>query len=316
MNAAKFETRNTCPACGSQHSTRLVSIPYSDPRVDRYLSNFYSSQGRYEPDWLEGAYYTLMRCEDCQLLYQQQVPNDALMERLYETWIDPQIVLAEHRAASHRYHAELFHEVLRVSRLQKRPLQDQKFLDFGMGWGTWAIMAGSLGIDSAGLELSASRIRHVQQFGVRILTPEDLQHERFTFINTEQVFEHLPQPLETLKLLTRALEPNGVIKISVPRVHDPARRIRLMDWEATKGQRNSLNFVAPLEHINYFRRDSVLRMAELAGLRQVHMSLRHEYVHAPLVGEKWSTTLRNLARPFLRKAFENYFLFTPRSSGT
>ena len=50
-----------------------------------------------------------------------------------------------------------------------------------------------------------------------------------------------------------------------------------MNWEAPKGSRNSLNPVAPLEHVNCFRATSLTRMASIAGLREIRMPLTLQY---------------------------------------
>jgi SAM-dependent methyltransferase len=90
-----------------------------------------------------------------------------------------------------------------------------------------------------------------------VITWDDIPKYRFDFINTEQVFEHIPEPLETLRHLIKSLETNGIIKISVPTANDVDRRLKIMDWEAPIDSRNSLDPVTPLEHINYFKRSSI-----------------------------------------------------------
>lgn len=49
---------------------------------------------------------------------------------------------------------------------------------------------------------------------------EEHKNEKFDFIILEQVFEHLLQPLETLRLLGNRLNPQGVIYIGVPGMYN------------------------------------------------------------------------------------------------
>lgn len=72
-----------------------------------------------------------------------------------------------------------------------------------------------------------------------------------------------------MRYLKQGLRPKGLLKISVPTAHNIKRRLARMDWKAPKGTRLSLNLVAPPEHINFFRRKSLLLMAEAAGMEEV-----------------------------------------------
>jgi SAM-dependent methyltransferase len=99
-----------------------------------------------------------------------------------------------------------------------------------------------------------------------------LPAEGFDFINTEQVFEHLPSPGDDLRRLVQALRPNGVLKIGVP--YDPQLRRKLdcPDWIAAKNSPASLNAVAPIEHLNHFEPASLDALCSQAGL--VRLSIR------------------------------------------
>lgn len=42
--------------------------------------------------------------------------------------------------------------------------------------------------------------------------------------------------------------------------------MKRLNWIAQKGDKNSLNLVSPLEHINCFKRYTIIKMANLSGL--------------------------------------------------
>ena len=44
------------------------------------------------------AVFELRQCADCQLIFQYLAPDDHLLGRLYETWIDPEAGLSCRRA--------------------------------------------------------------------------------------------------------------------------------------------------------------------------------------------------------------------------
>ncbi len=157
------------------------------------------------------------------------------------------------------------------------------------GWGHWCRVARGFGCQVWGTELSAARIAYAQADGLRVLAWKDIPAQRFDFINTEQVFEHLPEPFETLTYLARSLNPGGLIRISVPDGWDIKRRLNVGNWHAPKGSRDSLNPVAPLEHINCFSQRVICRLAQRADL------------HERIVPERFATSLvdglKGLIRP-------------------
>ncbi|MGO8698225.1 MAG: class I SAM-dependent methyltransferase [Limisphaerales bacterium] len=270
MTNSWFDPRIECPCCASGTFRVIYQSPYDTPPVKDYLVDFYSPQGMVEFEYLSGATYVLCECAVCGLIFQRDVPNKTLMERLYEHWIDPAKVFSmgqkEHDLGYYSYFAQEIMYIISYFRTKPACLS---FLDFGMGWGSWALMAKAFGCDAYGTELSLERMKCAKSNGVKVIMWDEIPQYRFDFINTEQVFEHIPEPLRTLRHLKTALKSSGILKVSVPAANDIRRRLKLMDWKAVKGSRNSLNPVAPLEHINYFRRTSLLKMAWEAQMEEV-----------------------------------------------
>jgi len=202
------------------------------------------------------------------------------MERLYEHWIDPVKALHQNKAYDSLAHYSCYaQEIMQIISFFNAAPSSLKLFDFGMGWGKWALMAKAFGCESYGTELSEKRIEHARANGIRVIPSNEISDYRFDFINTEQVFEHIPEPLKTLRILKTALKNGGILKISVPTVNDIDRRLKIMDWKAVKGSINSLNPVAPLEHINCFRRSSLLKMASEAQMEEVCLPLANQYAY-------------------------------------
>lgn len=74
-----------------------------------------------------------------------------------------------------------------------------------MGWGDWFQMAQSFGCKAAGMELSEARVSHAQSRGVPAVEWQELASRRFDFINTEQVFEHVTDPLRRCSVFRERL---------------------------------------------------------------------------------------------------------------
>jgi len=300
MSNAWFEERRECPACASHWLRTIYESQYDKRPVRDYLVDFYTPQGMVEFEYLDGAMYVLRECHVCGLVFQRDVPNETLMERLYEHWIDPGKAFSQQqRQASLGYYSEYAEEVMQIIAYIGVASSSLRFLDFGMGWGRWALMAKAFGCASYGTELSLERVAHAKTNGIQIIEWDEIPQHRFDFINTEQVFEHVPEPLSTLRHLKSALKRDGILKIGVPAANDIERRLRLMDWECPKGSRDSLNPVAPLEHINLFRRASLLKMASEAGMEEVFIPAKVQYRYMT----DWSgakKTAKNILRPIYR----------------
>lgn len=270
MNDSHFVLRDRCTACHSCDVKAMYSCGFLDPPIRDYLERFYVAAGHIELKYLDGATYSLVECQTCGLIFQREIPSDLLMLKLYEEWIDPRRSLDKSlRRRDLRALSTQTSEILMILAYLDRPPNSLTFLDFGMGWGEWCLMAKAFGIEVYGIELSEARIDYARALGLKVLTWDELPDHQFDFINADQVFEHIPCPLETLRHLVGSLVPGGLLKISVPDGRDIKRRLRIGDWGAPKGSRNSLNAVSPLEHINCFTHDAVVKMSSMAGLEEV-----------------------------------------------
>ncbi len=246
-------------------------MSYHDPELKQYLESFYEPQGGVQFSYLEDQDYVLSECLKCTLIYQKEIPNPFLMKKLYEEWIDPEKTFACHEARRPvEYYARLSSEIIEVIKWYGRNPSELHFLDFGMGWGHWCRLAGAFGCVVHGCELSSSRIAYAKRNGVHVIDHDDIKKHKYDFINTQQVFEHVSDIVGTLSGLGEALEKTGVIKISVPNAPDIKERLRIWNWLAPKGSPESLNAVAPLEHINTFNAQSLALLASRCGLKTIH----------------------------------------------
>lgn len=263
-----FVSRNQCPSCLSNNSQSVYRKKFNEDPIKKYLEEFYNSQGFIELEYLEETFYELMECNDCTLVYQKYIPNNFLMTKLYNEWISPEVIQNEvEKNHSLSFYFSLSKQIHKICKtLDKKP-SELRVLDFGMGWGRWCKMASAFGIETFGVEISDERIQHAKKYGIQSLSLDALEKNSFDFINTDQVFEHIPNPNEVLQILESSLKPGGLLKISVPDGNLVKEKLRIMNWDAPKNHPDSLNIVAPLEHINCFTTKSIIDLAELNGLK-------------------------------------------------
>jgi len=221
-----------------------------------------------DPDELE-ARYILDECVACGLVYQRHAPGDELLRRVYENPALSSHAVEEARGLEvRRNYASQVEQLLKFF---ERPAHQVNVLDFGAGFGMWLRMARAYGCRPYGSDLVESRHEGAEW---ETLSIDELPAQHFDFINTEQVFEHLVHPRAVLTELVRALRPNGILRLSVPNGSDILERLAKGNWSAPKGAPESLNAVAPLEHLNCFNHASLKRMATGAGLELFNYPLR------------------------------------------
>ena len=293
-----FTERNECPVCKSGDNKELYNNYYTEPPLKTYLEAFYSEQGMIELDYLTGVKYILFECLNCGLVYQKYIPTEFLMTKLYGEWIDcGKIFENKVKRRQINYYIKLRQEIEAIISYIGSNTYNLTFLDYGMGWGDWCRMANAYGVTVYGTELAEAKISHANRHGVVNIPDSMIAENEFDFINTEQVFEHIADPLEMLKYLCASLNHDGIIRISVPNGHDIKGRLEVMDWRAPKGSKYSLNLVAPLEHINCFNENSLIYLAKLAGLKKIDV-LDYSSVKKSLI----DYSLRGFIKPIYRKA--------------
>lgn len=303
-NMNYFWGREFCPACNSTKIETIYSCNFLESPIKEFLESFYSLQGGVEFEYLKGAEFILEECRDCGLIYQKQIPNDSLMNKLYTEWINPKKIFNNDVEANNLdYYIEYAQEIMMLIGYFKTLPSELKFLDFGMGWGAWARMAKAFGCGSYGTELSKEKAEYAKSQGVKIINWDDISDYQFDFIKIKEIFEHIAKPKETLGCLKNSLKPNGLIKISVPDGRDIKRRLKVLDWKAVKGSRNSLNAVSPLEHINCFNRNSLVRMADIAGFKPVKIPLAIQYKYK-INRNNPKLILKNILKPLCENTFK------------
>jgi SAM-dependent methyltransferase len=236
-------------------------LPYADPRIWDFMQTFY--QGRIPAATKDGT-YALLECTACGFIWQREILSAALSDALYEEWIDAAHSLEKREQAPPVF----YHRLARSMGFVREVVGagPKRVLDFGMGWGHWCMMANAYCLEAVGVEASARRVAYASAHGVRSVTHlEDVPDASVSFINADQVFEHIPQPLATLQKMTTLLAPGGTVHIAVPDGSETASHFARPDWTASKSPWQ------PLEHINTFTPKTLCALAERAGLRMVKL---------------------------------------------
>ena len=271
--ATAFYSRNTCPICGGGNAENLCELAFTDDRLQAFMDSFYHR--RVNNTRLKTITYRVVRCRKCDFIYQQEILDDAGMAALYGDWVDHEQSLSKKRNTKATLFRQYSGQIQTLQRLFPGPPGETRILEYGMGWGYWCRMAQAYGFEVSGYEISAQRCEHAKNMGLNVIDELPLLQQSFDFIFSNQVFEHLPDPLATLVSLSQRLATDGVIYIRVPDGRGVVRSLRQHGWSS------DLDAIHPLEHINCFTRNTLIRLAAAAGLKPFNPPLRLHWGSLP-----------------------------------
>ena len=247
--------RNDCFACQSKDIEILKSVPFMSDIVFDFLKLSYGSNVQNLN--LKDKNIAYSYCRNCSMVWQKYILNDEGLEYLYEKLVSAKSSLDKRENGSYTQFESYLEDVKRIKFFypNNKP-REIKVLDFGMGWGHYCIAANAVGFNTYGCELSEERIKYAKTKGVNIIkNTKEINDNFYDFINVEQVFEHLSNPVEILQELSRILKLGGILKISVPNSMHSIKNLRSGSWKPIKDS------LEPLQHINSFTNQTLKTFA-------------------------------------------------------
>jgi SAM-dependent methyltransferase len=163
---------------------------------------------------------TVLQCADCGLVFVDPLPGERELRSLYLDYDvgedDPGFADALTWARTSR--APVFREILDavVARGARGRL-----LDVGCSFGILLSMAKDRGFEPCGVDLSLNAVRYARdRAGLPVhhgtLFDARFPDAAFDVVTMVSVFEHVPNPRETLAEIFRVLRPRGILVVQVP----------------------------------------------------------------------------------------------------
>jgi SAM-dependent methyltransferase len=169
---------------------------------------------------------------------------------------------SDYRGAEPVLRREFAHSVEFVRRFS----DGNRLLDLGCAYGFFLKEAARRHFEVWGIELAEDAAALCRQAGLNVLSgiADEANMTRIGGVDVITMFdviEHLPQPRETLALCVRHLRPGGIIVITTGDFASLAAR-----WAGTKWR-----LMTPPQHLWFFTRESLRRMAAAVGLTMEHV---------------------------------------------
>jgi SAM-dependent methyltransferase len=282
--------RTQCPACESAGIARILDLPFEGD-----LLRDFSRGSRLKAE-LSSQKYSILRCNVCDLFFQELVADARESAVLYQ---DDYAGVKSTGPMPLPPLAHMAEEAMLIRLLfpERRPV----VLDFGMGMGHWAGMVRAFDCEAWGTDINDTSAEAARGQSVVFSKFEALPENHFDFINADQVFEHLAEPLPVARTLNRLLKADGILKISTPgdlQIKSKIRRAMAAKYDGPQFL-HDFDSLYPLAHLNLFSKTSLVAFGRKAGLAPFRVPLGLSYstmtlFHTP---RQWN---RNLRHPFKR----------------
>lgn len=210
---------------------------------------------------LDDAQWSIFECTDCSHQFVNPQPTRQELQSYYS---------ADYEAydPTHGSSASDDEELRRAKasgKIRHIPLPSgMRVLDVGSGGGWFLRICKKLGAIEQGVELSKHAAEMARNQGLRVFQGSLDEYlaqapspPQFDIITANHVVEHLPDPVETLRIMKSLVAPGGFIWISVPNAAYPLCR-------ALKGRWHSSDFPY---HLMQFSPASMTQAGHRAGLK-------------------------------------------------
>ena len=166
----------------------------------------------------------------------------------------------------------------RLKKIEKKIGKKGRMLDVGCALGDCLVEAKKLGWKNVeGLEVSDYAVRHARKRGLKVkkglLEGGIFSDNSFDIVNYQDVIEHITDPVEELKKVSKILKPGGIVFIVTPDVEGIWSKLLGRNWYHYK----------PGEHVTYFSQKTIRETMKKAGFvsidtKKTHHVLSVEYI--------------------------------------
>ncbi|MBD3316728.1 MAG: methyltransferase domain-containing protein [Chitinivibrionales bacterium] len=214
--------------------------------------------------------FTLVRCRSCTLVYvNPRIRN----EKIYDIYSDHYFKSNESGYDNYELAAHLRVRTFRRWYQEIKPyllIQGGPALDIGCAAGYFLDILREEGWNAEGIELDPEMRAQVRAKGFSV-SDKPIEHfdgdKRYDLITLFDVLEHLPKLKNDARTLAGLLRDKGTIALVTPDFDSLQRKLLGKRWFQLK----------PTEHIHYFTRGTLRRLAEESGLKVVHTVSSGQY---------------------------------------
>jgi SAM-dependent methyltransferase/ribosomal protein S27E len=220
----------------------------------------------------------IVQCKQCGLIYCNPRLDARSLEKIYSK---EYFMSEEHnQGIDYKAYANYIGEesvitrsmIKRMKKVELFAKGKGRLLDIGCAAGFSLIAAHARGWDAEGIECSEFCVNYAlsRRLKVHRGTLKDFpgKEDSIDAITMWDYLEHSPNPLRDLRICASLLKKGGVILFSVPNVDS---------WSFSLMQKKWIGF-KNIEHLYFFSRTTLNKMAQLAGLKMEHCFYHGKHV--------------------------------------
>lgn len=201
---------------------------------------------------------SVIRCQNCGFGTLHPLPLKEVLEQIY----DDQDYHDDKTQSDHI--ADTKRKLKIVNSQVKLPA---KILDYGCGTGNFIKQAKGLGYDVYGFDISHNSAKSASEFsGCPVksgaINAATFPKTHFDLITSFDVIEHIEDFKQVILFWHKWLKPKGLLIISTP---------DLSSWDHRLFKEKWFGFTKIPQHINYFDRDSILKVLEKSGFEVLNI---------------------------------------------
>jgi SAM-dependent methyltransferase len=203
--------------------------------------------------------YDFTRCTDCSLVRLDPLPTPELLAEVYER---------SYREGLYAMFAKADDVRIATARARVAAIAPHvpagPWLDVGCSTGAFLQAVVERGIEAEGFDLSATAVEAARARGLQATqsaVDDFTPLVRYACITAFDLVEHLIDPNPFLARVRDWLAPGGRLAITVPDIRSAQARVMGRHWY----------YYAPPVHVNYFDRDTIVRLLARHGLATVHV---------------------------------------------
>jgi len=165
---------------------------------------------------LNAKEFSVLKCDWCSIIYANPIPDDEKLAKFYQGFLFRKPNRKKLRSNIEKKKKEL----ISLFNLAENNNKGKKFLDYGAGTGVSYASSIALGFDSYYQDLDNQAKQYaIENLGLKkeqIIDTLNGKNKKFSYIITDNVIEHVPDPISFTKDLVNVLEVEGVLIIKTP----------------------------------------------------------------------------------------------------
>ena len=224
-------------------------------------------------NYLEKDNWQIGRCKNCGLIFLNNIPSDNILESLYDDNFFKDGQKSPKEGIKLEYNPTYLNAQKRLEDIRKYGWEKGMLLDIGCGTGIF-IKAASKYYNCIGLDISKDAIEFaVQSLGVEAISGSildiDFKDQLFDIITMWDVIEHVSDPNEYMRAISRMIHPGGLLAITTGDIESIMFKIQNKNW----------HLLIPPIHLFYFSPKTITFLLEKHGFKVIKISRIGQYTN-------------------------------------